>query len=90
MTVTIDQIERTEAYKIDPFMVDQIRLDVHFIDGSVATLSEEDKDWQEITASFSELPGFMKGWWRKTVTPPFEECRIEIFRRGQPTVGDNE
>ena len=79
----IDQIVQVEAYKIDLFTMDEIRWDIQFRDGTSATISEEQADWQAITDSISALAGFMTDYWEMVAYPAFKENRTVIYNNGE-------
>jgi len=79
MTIQLAQISRIEAYKDDLFSYDEILWHIYFKDGTATTISEQDSDWDVITASISSLPGFVTDWWETVAHPAFKENRTVIY-----------
>lgn len=72
------------AYKIDAYVVDQIRLGLIVDGGKPLELSEADDGFQTLVEALPDhLPGCesMGEWWFNVAFPAFERCERVIYRR---------
>lgn len=81
-TVRWEQIEIIEAYKVDLFTVDQLRLAFYSEDERVHIIEEDIGDFEDFVAQMmAALPSIPTDWRTKVLFPAFEESRMVIYNK---------
>jgi hypothetical protein len=79
-----NEIDAIFAYKVDAYVVDQIRFLINAKSGP-AEISESDEGWTELVDKLPEyLPGCesMGEWYFQVAFPAFERCERVIYAGG--------
>lgn len=74
-------IDRIVAYKADLLTVDEIRLDIFYLE-SIITLTEELAGWYQFVERIKiQFPNIQKNWDEEIVQPPFLANETIIYQK---------
>ncbi len=72
-------VRRVSAYKVDLFIVDEIRVEFLMHDGAVRVVTEEDAGFETLMDQLVRRFPSTSGWQSKVLQPPFASQRTVLY-----------